>query len=278
MIYLKPMVKSGLGEDTFWTWINRELDNSSFNLDTQFRHDDAVLHYSTVPTKQYLPAKKITLLWELLPEMKKVLNRNTWDTTIEITKINAKDADYRVASTELVKDFYKGTGPIDVIPLGVNTDLFRPMKEKQNLRKKYNLPTNKQIGFWGGTTHEMKGFQNLKQYANLNPDIHWVIVWKQHSEAGFLQGASNFTHVPQNQLAELMNCCDFMLVCGLLRPFFMIEWEAMSCNLPMRNITGLQKDFVPSIEPRNDIFDKGWCRKQVLESWKEYLSKRGINL
>ena len=275
MIYLRPMVKSGLGEDTFWTWFNREANSSSFDISSPQKETDAVLHYSTVPSAQYSPSKKITLLWELLPEMKEVLKSNVWDSTIQVTKINASDSDFRVASTELVKSYYEGTGDIDVIPLGVDTDLFRPRNNKEELRKKYNIPTDKEVGFWGGTTHAMKGFENLKKYAAENPNIHWVIAWKQKGQDGFLEGASNFVHASQEMLSELMSCCDFMLVCGLLRPFFMIEWEAMSCNLPMRNITGLKKDFVPSSEPRNDIFNRGWCRKQVLETWKEYLIKKG---
>ncbi len=273
MIYLNPMVKSGLGEDTFWTWFNREVKDSSFSIPQNFKEQDVVLHYSTVSNRSYDKAKKITLLWELLPEMKKTLVSNEWDSVINTTIENAKNSHFRVASTELTKEFYKDCGDIDVIPLGVDTDLFKPLENKIELRKKYNIPLNKTVGFWGGTTHRMKGFQNLVPFANNNPDIHWIIVWKQPHEASYFAGASNFTLVPQQTLCELMNCADFMLVCGLLKPFFMIEWEAMSCNLPMHNITGLEKDFIPSSSTRKDIFELGWDRHSVLNKWTNYLKR-----
>lgn len=166
--------------------------------------------------------------------------------------------------------YYEKFGKVDVLPIGVDTDLFKPM-DKESLRNKYGISLNKKIGFWSGTMHPMKGIQNLLKYKEENPDIEWIIVWKQPSDAGHVDGANNFTLVSQPELAELMNCADFFLSCGLLRPFYMVEWEALSCNLPFVILDDIKKDFVPSTNPRDDIFRLGWDRKTAKETWRKYL-------
>ena len=64
-----------------------------------------------------------------------------------------------------------------------------------------------------------------------------------------MPGASSFVHVPQETACELVNAADFFLSTSLLRPFFMAEWEAMACDVPMRLIGEPGKEFVPSSEP-----------------------------
>ena len=272
MIYLSAEVVSGLGEDTFWTWFKREFPESQYGLPDKVNKEDIVLQYSTLGKNKF-PDNTIGLLWELHPEMKIKLNSTMWDGIIEKINLCASTCKYRTTPSRLMALYYESFGKLDLIPIGVDTDLFMPMDNKNELKKRYGIPTNKRIGFWAGTTHTMKGFNNLKVYANNNTDIYWIIVWKQHGEHGNLQTASNFIHVPQQQLAELMNCADFFLSCGLLQPFYMVEWEAMACNLPMIISSGLEKDFIPSDNPREDIFRLKWDRKTTKELWKNYIKE-----
>lgn len=272
MIYLSAEVVSGLGEDTFWTWFKREFPNSTFGIPNNVNKEDIILQYSTLGKNKF-PENTIGLLWELHPEMKIKLNSNQWDGVIDKIHACASTCRYRTTPSSLMVPYYESFGKLDLIPIGVDTDLFKPMHNKESLRRKYNIPTNKRIGFWAGTTHPMKGFQNLVRYKNDNSDIYWIIVWKQRGESGHLTDASNFVQVSQPQLSELMNCADFMLSCGLLRPFYMIEWEAMSCNLPIIISSGLEKDFIPSDSPREDIFKLKWDRKTTKETWKNYIEE-----
>lgn len=274
MIYLNPEIVSGLGEDTFWMWFRREFPSASFELPKQLGSEDIVLQYSTLGFINRA-GKSIGLLWELHPEMKEQLKSNEWDGVIARVNECAKFSTYRTVTSQLMVPFYEQFGTIEVLPIGVNTDLFKPLPEKQALRDKYNIPREKPVGFWCGTTHPMKGFPKLQEYARLNPDIHWIIVWKQESEAGRLPGASNFTTVSQQTLCELMNAADFFLSCGKLRPFYMVEWEAMACNLPARILDNMQKDFTPSDNPRDDIFRLQWDRKSARKLWADYLLRKG---
>ncbi|NJN93732.1 MAG: glycosyltransferase family 4 protein [Anaerolineales bacterium] len=275
MIFLSAEVVSGLGEDTFWTWFKREFKGSGFGIPQLLADEDVLLRYSTLGFLP-VPGKSIALLWELLPEMKLVFKSHEWDEKLAKIYECARFCTYRVVSTPLAVPDYEEFGTVDIIPIGVDTNVFKPMPEKDSLRAKYNIPKNKQVGFWSGTTHPMKGFDRLREWAKNYPEVHWVIVWKQQTEAGYLPGANNFVHVPQNMLAELMNASDFILCCGMLRPFYMIEWEAMACNLPVIILDDIKKDFVPSPNPRDDIFRLGWDRPSVKHAWQNYLERKGV--
>ncbi len=269
-IYLSAEVVSGLGEDTFWLWFSREFPNSTFDKPSNINLTDKILQYSTLGSSPF-PDNTIGLLWELYPEMKKVLGSSQWDSIIQKVMDCARTSKYKTVSSELMLEFYREYGKIDILPIGVNTDLFQPLNRKE-LRDKYKFPQGKQIGFWCGTNHPMKGYDKLVQWQQFHPNVQFIVVWKQKEESGNCPFARNFTHISQQQLAELMNCSDFFLSTGLLRPFFMVEYEAMACNLPFVFTNyGLQKDFKPSPNPRNDIFERGWDRVTARKIWEQYL-------
>jgi glycosyltransferase involved in cell wall biosynthesis len=277
MIYLNPEVASGLGEDTFWTWFKREFPGARFGLPDRLNEDDIVLQYSTLGFADRT-GKSVALLWELYPEMKARLRSNEWDDKIAKIDECAKFSTYRTVSTSLMTPYYERFGTIHELPIGVDTNLFKPLDDKPHLRKKYQIPIDATVGFWCGTTHVMKGFERLKQYAARDPTVHWIIVWKDESERGFLPGASQFVKAPQSTLCELMNASDFYLSCSLLRPFYMVEWEAMACDLPIRLIDeNLPKDFVLSSHPREDVFRLGWDRGSAKKTWQRYLEARGVS-
>jgi len=275
MIYLNPEVVSGLGEDTFWTWFEREFPSASFKMPKHLRDEDVILQYSTLGFANRA-GKSIGLLWELYPEMKEQFKSTEWDAHLAKVYECARFSTYRTVTSRLMIPFYEQFGTVDVLPIGVNTDLFKPLPDKMGLREKHNIPKNRTVGMWCGTTHPMKGLDRLLGFAKLNPDIYWIIVWKQPSEAGHLGGASNFVKVSQETLCELMNCADFFLCSGTLRPFYMVEWEAMACNLEMRILDNMPKDFVPSSKPRDDLFRLNWDRKSAKKLWADYLARKGI--
>ena len=277
MIYLSPEHKSALGEDTFWTWFEREFEGSAFRVPESIEPDDVVLRYSTLGPPRF-GEHTVALLWELHPEMKARLDSPAWDTIIRKINDCARGSRFRVVSSPVMRPYYEAFGAVEVLPIGVDTDLFRPM-DKAALRRKYGIPADKRVGFWSGTTHPMKGFQNLLVWHSGHPEIRWITVWKQRSQHVHLEGAYNYVHVPQQQLAELMNCADFCLSCGLLRPFFMVEWEAMACNLPLVVIDGAQKEFIPPANPRDDVLGRKWDRRSARGLWARFLEKatREIN-
>jgi glycosyltransferase involved in cell wall biosynthesis len=277
MIYLQPEVKSGLGEDTFWCWFDREFPETTFDDPPPFlRADDILLQYSTLGYPQTYGGIQVALLWELYPEMQYQLKSKQWRGVIDRTRLAAQSCDHRVVSTHLAKEFYEDCGKLDVLPIGVNTDMFAPM-DKAACRAETvpGLPDDAKVGFWSGTRHEMKGFDRLLDYARDVPDVHWVIVFKHEAdEKGPLPvNHTVYAKIDQLKLARAMNAADFLLVPGRLRPFFICEWEAMACNLPVVDLSGLEKDFDPGDNPRDTVLRHGWSRHDAKKKWASYLAK-----
>lgn len=274
MIYLSPMIKSGYGEETFWVWFEKNFENNSFTLPLTYNSNDIVLRYSTKGSIDARPAKVVSLCWELLPEMKIVLNDNSWDSIIQTTYESAKTADRRVITSEFVRPYYEKYGKVDILPIGVDTDLFKPVSddEKFKLKMKYNVPLDKEIGFWCGTSMKMKGFQNVQQYAKENPNIYWIIVWYSNQTGVFNGYGQQHWQVNQQKMAELMNLADFQLSASILRPYYIIEYEGMACNLKQRKILDIEKDFVAGDNPRERIFEHNWDRKTAKILWENYLN------
>lgn len=271
MIYLCPENRSSLGEDTFWTWMHREFPSSSFNVPSEIGERDVVLQYSTLGPSRVSGGKRVALLWELHPEMVAQGIRGDWAGPMQRIRACALASDYRVVASRIMDRFYRGVGELHHLPIGVDGDLFRP-RDKAEMRARHGLPQGKRIGFWSGTLHEMKGFGRVQKYARENKDVHLVIAWKKPNGAGHLQGHTNVTQVPQQVLAELMSACDFLLVAGRLGPFFMVEWEALACGLPVVDLSLLEKDFVPSRNPRQDVGRLGWLRAEAKGLWADFLT------
>lgn len=273
MIYLSPENRSAFGDETFWVWFERTFPNTSYALPSAYNPEDVILRYSTMGPVNARPGKSVAMCWELLPELKRVFGDTTWDGRIRTTFETAKSCDRIVIASEFSRKDYEPYGKVDYLPLGVDTDLFRPYSddEKYNLRLKYKVPPSAEVGFWCGTTHPMKGYQNVLRYAKENPDIFWILVW--YSPMGeLINNSLNYGVQTQQTLAELMNCADFQLGVSLLRPYYVVEYEGMSCNLKQRKITGLEKDFEGGDNPRNVIFEKQWDRITCKKLYEDYIN------
>src|SRR5258706_4111788 len=204
--------------------------------------------------------------------MKERFGNTLWDDKIAMVHEAARYATYRTVASDLTKRLYEQYGSVDVIPIGVDTEVFRPLADKASLRAKYNLPEGQEIGVWIGTAHPMKGFALLLEYARAHPEIHWITICKTAEESVFLPGADNHVHVSQATICELINAGDFFLSTSLLKPFFMAEWEAMACDASMRLIGEADKEFNPSAHPRDDLMRLGWDRPSVKKKWETFLS------
>src|SRR5690348_830337 len=114
MIYLQPEVRSGLGEDTFWTWFAREFPESSFDLPPGgiLNPDDVVLQYSTLGPPRTQGGITVALCWELYPEMRRALGSAEWDGVIERTRECARACTHRVVASAACREFYEDCGPV----------------------------------------------------------------------------------------------------------------------------------------------------------------------
>lgn len=275
MIYLNTEIKNNYDEYSFWNWFKREFPSSKFEVPSELKDEDIVLRDSTLG---FLPiiGKQVALCWELYPKMANFFSIDMYDNVMQKIYESARYSTYRtVAIKESVKD-YRRFGSVDIIPIGVDTNVFKPMNDKVKLKEKYNIPKNNKIGIWIGTYHPIKGFDELLKYASENPNIYWIVIWECQQEALEMPNASNYVQIPQSQIAELINCADFFLSTNKLSSYSMVEWEAMSCNIPFVIIETSKREFYPSENPRDDVFERGWDRVSVKNKWENFLSDRGI--
>jgi len=263
MIYLNAEVISGLGDDTFWLWFEREFE-ASFDIPTELKDDDILLHYSTLGACNIKGGRKIALCWELYPEMKRQLQSNQWDKKIALTYEAAQSCDETVVANIHSQELYGGT----ILPIGV-ADVFQPALGKLD---SYNIPLDKRVGMWCGTDHPMKGFDILQTYMKENPEIYWIIVWKDRHFPKIEYNGQSHARVNQQTLADLMNCADFFADVSRLRPYYMVEWEAMACGLPLKKIGETKREFQPSSCPVADVIMRNWTRVDAKRIWQKYLS------
>ncbi len=275
MIYLNCEVKSGLGENTFWTWFENEFPGCSFETPKKLNNDDILLRYSTLG---FLPieGKQVSLCWELYPQMKRLFLEDQWDERLKKIIESARYSTYRTVATIDSIDDYKSFGSVDVIPIGVDTELYKPTNNKSVLRAKYDLPINKKIGIWIGTNHPMKGYSDLILYAANNPDVYLILIWKWNLESLEMDNARNYVQIPQKKISELINASDFFISTGKIRPYFMSEWEAMACDIPFVHVGNKNREFKVDINPRNKVLELGWDRNSVKKRWEKYFIDRGI--
>ena len=272
MIYLSAQHRSAFNEVTFWVWFENTFSNTSYKLPKKYNKDDIILRYSTMPPISIKPGKTIALCWELYPEMQKALKTTGWEPIVQNTYKVASKADRITVASRFSVPYYEKFGKVDVLPIGVDTDLFSPVseEEKNRLKLKYNVPMDKEIGFWCGTMKEIKGSSHFQKYANQNPNIYWIVVWYPRTGSIKVQG-QHHTVVNQQTMSELMNCADFQLSTNILRPYYIIEYEGMSCNLPQRNILNIERDFPTGDSPRDAIFKNKWERHTCKAVWEEYI-------
>jgi glycosyltransferase involved in cell wall biosynthesis len=276
-IYTSPQVRSGYGEETFWVWAEREFPAVDISKASHpLLADDTLLRYSTLgplATK----ARTIACCWELYPEMKVMLGGDAFDRVIDMTYRTAAACNRRTVASKFSVPYYEHCGRVDVLPIGVDTDLFREYSPEEKIlcRQKHRLPLNAEIGLWVGTTHKMKGFARMQEYANTHPDIFWIVVFYGLDPGDFRGRGVQFNFVQQPVLPELMNCSDFQLSASMLRPFFIVEYEGMACNLPQRNISGLEKEWDGSVNPRQQILQNHWDRKTARLDWLRYINTTG---
>lgn len=295
MIHLSAEGFSAPWLDNFWTWALREFPGAVAVAGEgapipsplpPVGDEDVVLHYAALGQAKR-PDRSVALCWELYPEMLRYLGPAPYITDkIKLMLTAAATSAWRTVSTPLaIPDFHQ-CGSVDVLPIGVDTDLMRPRQDRYELREKYSIPQGKRVGFWSGTLHPMKGFEVLRQYAKDHPDLWWVLVWKWPTEprtAGRISGcverrqpidiaATERACIPQEEMAELMAASDFLACPGMLRPFYLVEWEAMAAGLEPVIMGNPVKDFVPSGDPRGDVFSHGWDRHAAKRTWLDYLA------
>ena len=247
MIFLNPEFRSLYGDDDFWTWFRANCTDSRFMDEGTPGDDDVVLQYAVLGPWRG-KGRYVALLWELYPQMiERGLHSEADYGKVELMNECAAGAWKRTAPSPLAASYFHAYGPIDIMPIGVDTDLFRPVKTFRNLNRAY----------WCGSSHPMKG------YDLLGPELdHRGLACR----AFFKESP-----VSQQELAEEMKKCDWWIRTSRLPSFYLSEWEAMAAGLPMILAEGaVEPEFKPM--GRDGVIAAGWSRD--ISKWIRYLEVR----
>ena len=254
-IFLNPEVMSGLGEDTFWTWFQRE-SGAEVGVPRHIGSNDIVLHYSTMG-KPSFPNQTINLLWELYPEMSLRLGKKFGSKNRRIGK--SLVSKWHAVATPYSRAFY----PVStkVLPIAVNSDMFKPGESKSAAKKMLGLDPNRPVAFWSGANHVMKGPDLRDSWLESNPDWQGLIISKEKP-------------IGQEELALHMQASDGFLNTSRLIPYFMVDWECIAADLPMIEAGGVEREFLlPSSNTRSVLFEKNWDRKSAIDLWLKFIDE-----
>jgi len=282
-------------EETFWSRLEEELDNtvaiSTAKLDVplneKLRELNTELVIQNANWGKLSEYKTISFLQDPFFEMKKIFEpfwlkmrlkirkRESIDDKIKLQLESLKDS-IKITNSNFMAKMYEKAGKFQVISMGVDHELFKPLN-KERLRRKYNLPQNKKIKIFVGSTHKIKGFEIIKKMISEDTSSFWILVLKD-TDIGPGHNFITFTKISQPTLVELYNCADLFVSRSLVESFGLAAVEAMFCDLPVDTTkTGVFWDWEPNMNnPREEVMKKGFDKNTWMNNWKN-LVKQNIS-
>lgn len=181
-------------------------------------------------------------------------------------ELNLKLADKIATNTVLTSLSYRDF-PCEIIPVGLDTDLFKP-GNKTELRKKYGLPEQKKIGIFVGSFSEVKGWSKVQSCFQTYSDYHWIAISK-YEESFVAPNVTVFNRLHQDVLAELLSSADFFIIGSPVETQCLAALEALLCWIPVvMPFTWIFTDF--SQADRDNL----WVFGNDLVVWVAELMKR----
>jgi len=229
-------------------------------------------------------------------------NDDFWFGCIELMRISAKQAT-TVAVSNYAKKEMEGCGiKCDkVIEHGIDIEKFKPVKDKEELKKLHNLPLDKKIGISVTQFTSAKGWHILAELINKFQDIHWIVVLSGKAKAKpKLKNVTLIEQASHDLMPRLYNCADFFLLTSSAESFNLASVEAAACNLPLimykvgwaddwwdkrlgiRADDWKYEDFEKAVEEirnsdlskfssRESIIDRGFTKEVMEKNWKEFV-------
>jgi len=174
-----------------------------------------------------------------------------------------KKMDALIAMSETIREEYIDAAPVEdsirLIPNGVDAVRLRLQKEKAELKRKLDIPTDKKVILTVGRNHPKKGFDSIpemtKSLLRSRDDFLWIMIGKgakelaRHSlypevsthlklldQIGIDDNRESLSHigeVPSIDLVRYYNAADVFAFPSLLESFGIVLIEAMAAGLPI---------------------------------------------
>lgn len=152
------------------------------------------------------------------------------------------------------------------IPNTLNTDIFRKLGKKKELKEKYHLDINRKVLLFGaadaGTGNVNKGFSYIEEAMRIlgNEEYQLAVFGNTSGTAEYLkkEGVRLLGYIKDERiLSEIYNAVDLFVTPSLQESFGYTACEAMACGTPVT------------------AFDVGGLRDQIIHQKTGYLAEMG---
>ena len=167
----------------------------------------------------------------------------------EIEKFVFKRVDILIAVSEDTINYYTRKyswikNKIILIPIGINTDLFKPIN-KQKMREFYGFSNNEKIILYVGRMEKEKGLdillKSLKKLENEIANLKLVLVGDGRERKKLenlsrdlkLKNVMFMNSLEHDKIPEIMNCADVFVLCSLYEGMPTVVLEALACGVPV---------------------------------------------
>ena len=135
-----------------------------------------------------------------------------------------------VFNSQYTRDCYKEIkSEHRIIPWGIDFDFFKPLGNKEELKKKYNILDNSILFI--GSTSPVKGFKYVINLI-MERKFNFCLVMKNTFEFN-MPNCRIFKKIPHEQLLEVMNACSMLLCLSPIETQHLAGLEAAACGLPI---------------------------------------------
>ncbi len=154
-----------------------------------------------------------------------------------LTKFVTIRADRIIAVSEELKNILVSrldvsSSKVDVISVGVDTELFHPM-DKKGVRKSLGLDVEAKIILFVGRITQLKGVELIYRCASQTPSIKYMFIGKKSDEkARDLQNCIFVGEIPHSEIPCWMNAADVLVLPSYSEGLPTVVAEALSCGIP----------------------------------------------
>ena len=272
---------TGPNDDSWWAWMAREFDAEQGHPEFAEK-DDIIIRNSILGPAQTQGGHHIGVFWELHPEMiaRKVPSPMSSGNYVRMTSC-AERSELCVTHTQTtLEHFPDQAGKFIHVPLGIDFEVFKPIGLPEydvgRFREVYSIDPSKRLVLWIGTPHAMKGFElALERMKKVKERCHLIAVWKKEKfvPSDTHEGVTNFGPRDQTALNWLMNICDTFWSTNRLRPWYLVEMEAMVAGMRVEDMIGLTRDFHAGANPRMYMHQGGHSRVAVKCAWESLFER-----
>lgn len=209
-----------------------------------------ILRNATFFRKINLPCKTISFLQDCY-------SGNT--TQIEV----CNNSDITIFNSNFTYNFYKNliNCKTKIIPIGVDFNFFKPLTNKNELKKELNILDNS-ILYVGSTDINPKGFNIIEDLIK-QTNYNFCLVMKDDYKSNNPR-VRVFNKIDHNTLLKVYNACDMIICPSIIETQHLSSIEAGACNLPI---------IITDVGIFNGINSGEWGEKAVNNNFIECIEK-----